>query len=164
MSRCASPSTKSPRLWPTACRTSTAAIYRDVLQAIEDLTFAVYRLEEYGVDTGERDSEERVRQRSVNFVGIMRTILLKRMESSVAALTATVDTLVGYLDQFLARLGEGKVLTPKQAHRLRAVLGGSLPDADADPDDWDPQGGGDAAGAARRACGRRRSAPAWKPT
>jgi len=102
-------------------------IYHEVLQAIENLTFAVYRLEEYGVDTGERDSEERVRQRSANFVGIMRTILLKRMESSVAALTATVDTLVHYLDQFLARLDDGKVLTPKQAHRLRAVLGGSLP-------------------------------------
>ena len=69
----------------------------------------------------------------------MRTILLKRMESSVAALTATVDTLVGYLDQFLARLAEGKVLTPKQAHRLRAVLGGSLPDADTDPEEWDPR-------------------------
>ena len=115
------------------------AIYHDVLDAIQDLTFAVYQLEDYGVDTGERDSEERVRQRSANFVGIMRTILLKRMESSVAALTATVDTLVLYLDQFLARLSEGKVLTPKQAHRLRAVLGGSLPDADTDPEEWDPR-------------------------
>ena len=115
------------------------AIYHDVLDAIQDLSFAVYQLEDYGVDTGERESEERVRQRSANFVGIMRTILLKRMESSVAALTATVDTLVGYLDQFLARLAEGKVLTPKQAHRLRAVLGGSLPDADTDPEEWDPR-------------------------
>ena len=114
-------------------------IYHEVLQAIENLTFAVYQLEDYGVDTGERDSEERVRQRSANFVGIMRTILLKRMESSVAALTATVDTLVLYLDQFLARLSDGKVLTPKQAHRLRAVLGGSLPDADTDPEEWDPR-------------------------
>ena len=114
-------------------------IYREVLDVVENLTFAIYQLEAYGVDTGEQETAERVRQRSANFVGIMRTILLKRMESSVAALTATVDTLVGYLDQFLARLDDGKVLTPKQAHRLRAVLGGSLPDADTDPAEWDPR-------------------------
>ena len=112
-------------------------IYRDVLDAVKDLTFAVYQLEAYGVETGEEETAERVRQRSANFLGIMRTILLKRMESSVAALASTVETLVSYLDQFLARLGDGKVLTPKQAHRLRAVLGGSLPDADADLAEWD---------------------------
>ncbi len=113
-------------------------IYREVLDAVTDLTFAVYQLEAYGVETGEQGSAERVRQRSANFLGIMRTILLKRMESSVAALTATVEALVAYLDQFLARLEDGKVLTPKQAHRLRAVLGGSLPDAESDPAEWDP--------------------------
>ena len=113
-------------------------IYREVLDAVENLTFAVYQLEAYGVDTGERDTAERVQQRSANFLGIMRTILLKRMESSVAALSATVEALVAYLDQFLARLDEDKVLTPKQAHRLRAVLGGSLPDAESDPAEWDP--------------------------
>ena len=30
------------------------AIYHDVLDAIQNLTFAVYQLEEYGIDTGER--------------------------------------------------------------------------------------------------------------
>ncbi len=114
-------------------------IYRDVLDAIEHLTFAVYRLDEYGVETGEKESKEQLRQRNANFVGIMRTILLKRMESSVAALTATVQSLVAYLDLFLSRLEAGKVLTPKQAYRLRAVLGGSLPDQEMDPEDWDPR-------------------------
>src|SRR5204862_8231256 len=38
-------------------------IYRDVIDAVEHLNFAVYQLESYGVDTGERDSEDRVRQR-----------------------------------------------------------------------------------------------------
>lgn len=114
-------------------------IYREVLDAVERLNFAVYQLESYGVDTGERDSEQRLRQRNANFVGIMRTILLKRMESSVTALSATVDAMVDYLELFLARLDAGKVLTPKQAQRVRAVLGGSLPDQDQDVDEWDPR-------------------------
>ena len=69
----------------------------------------------------------------------MRTILLKRMESSLAALTSTVQSLVSYLDLFLDRLDQGRVLTPKQAHRLRAVLGGSLPDGELDDEDLDPR-------------------------
>ena len=114
-------------------------IYRDVIDAIENLNFAVYQLESYGVDTGERDTVERIKQRNANFIGIMRTIILKRMESSVAALKCTVESLVRYLDLFLSKLGEGKVLTPKQAYRIRAVLGGSLPDQDQDVGDWDPR-------------------------
>ena len=35
-------------------------IYREVLDAVTDLTFAVYQLESYGVDTGEQDTDERV--------------------------------------------------------------------------------------------------------
>ena len=40
-----------------------------------------------------------------------------------------------YLDLFLAQLDTGRVVTPKQAYRLRAVLGGSLPDSELDIDD-----------------------------
>ncbi len=114
-------------------------IYRDVIDAIEHLNFAVYQLESFGVETGEKDSAERLKQRNANFVGIMRTILLKRMESSVAALATTMKSLVAYHDLFLVRLDKGKVITPKQAYRLRAVLGGSLPDQDQDVADWDPK-------------------------
>ena len=110
-------------------------IYRDIIDAIEHLNFAVYRLDEYGVQTGERETSAQLKQRNANFVGIMRTILLKRMESSLAALTATVRSLVDYLNLFLSRLEQGHVLTPRQAYKLRAVLGGSLPDQDQDVED-----------------------------
>ena len=113
-------------------------IYQDIISAIESLNFAVYRLDEYGVQTGERTSEARLRQRNANFVGIMRTILLKRMESSLAALTSTVKTLVDYLSLFLSRLEQGYVLTPKQAYKLRGILGGSLPDQDQDLEELEP--------------------------
>ena len=114
-------------------------IYLDIIDAIEHLNFAVYRLDEYGVETGEKETSAQLRQRNANFVGIMRTILLKRMESSLAALTSTVRSLVDYLNLFLARLEQGHVLTPKQAYKLRAVLGGSLPDHDQDVEDMDPR-------------------------
>ena len=114
-------------------------IYLDIIDAIEHLKFAVYRLDEYGVETGERETSAQLRQRNANFVGIMRTILLKRMESSLAALTSTVSNLVAYLNLFLSRLESGRVLTPKQAYKLRAVLGGSLPDQDQDVEELDPR-------------------------
>ena len=114
-------------------------IYLDIIDAIEHLNFAVYRLDEYGVETGEQETSAQLRQRNANFVGIMRTILLKRMESSLAALTSTVRSLVDYLNLFLARLEQGHVLTPRQAYKLRAVLGGSLPDHDQDVEDMDPR-------------------------
>ena len=114
-------------------------IYEDIIDAIENLKFAVYRLDEYGVETGEKETSAQLEQRNANFVGIMRTILLKRMESSLAALTSTVRSLVDYLNFFLARLEQGQVITPKQAHKLRGVLGGSLPDHDQDPEDMDPK-------------------------
>ncbi len=114
-------------------------IYQDVIDAIENLNFAVYQLESYGVVIEEKETVERIKQRNANFIGIMRTIILKRMESSVAALECTIDSLVKYFDLFLVKLGEGKVLTPKQAYRIRAVLGGSLPDQDQDVADWDPK-------------------------
>lgn len=112
-------------------------IYHDIIDAIEHLNFAVYRLDEFGVETGEKESSAQLMQRNANFVGIMRTIMLKRMESSLAALTSTVESLVDYLDLFLSRLEHGHVLTPKQAYKLRAILGGSLPDDDQDLEDLD---------------------------
>ena len=114
-------------------------IYLDIIDAIEHLKFAVYRLDEYGVETGERETSAQLRQRNANFVGIMRTILLKRMESSLTALTSTVRSLVAYLNLFLSRLESNRVLTPKQAYKLRAVLAGSLPDQDQDLEDLDPR-------------------------
>ena len=116
-------------------------IYQDVTAAIESLNFAVYRLDEYGLELGEQgrsSSAPQRRQRNANFIGIMRTILLKRMESSLAALTATVKGLVDYLNLFLAQLEQGYVLTPKQAYQLRATLGGSLPDHEQDMDELGP--------------------------
>lgn len=112
-------------------------IYTEVTATIEGLSFAVYDLESYGVETEEAESSERLKQRNQNFIGIMRTIFLKRMESSVIALMSTVRSMVEYSNLFLSHMeGQGRVLTPKDAQRLRAVLGGSLPDDSLELAEW----------------------------
>ena len=131
------PQHEIPRAIGYSLQSAYGDIYRNVLDAVENLNFAVYQLESYGVDTGAGDSSARLRQRNANFVGLMRTILLKRMESSVVALTRTVRSMASYLDFFVSQLDQGRVATPKQAYRLRVVLGGSLPDAELDPEDED---------------------------
>jgi hypothetical protein len=106
-------------------------IYQEIIETIQELSFAVYNLEEYGValDSGGKLSEGQVKGRNRTFIGIMRTIFLKRMESSVVALTNTVRGMVEYFDLFLRELDErDRVLTPKDNQRLRAALGRSLPD------------------------------------
>lgn len=112
-------------------------IYREITTTIEGLKFAVYDLESYGVQTGDAESSERLKQRNTNFIGIMRTIFLKRMESSVVALMSTVRGMVEYSNLFLAQLDEGRVITPKDAQRLRAALGGSLPDDSVEGAEWE---------------------------
>ncbi len=105
-------------------------VYSRVLEAIESLNFAVYNLEAYGIERpGVRHADtERVVTRNDAYIGIIRTIYLKRMESSVAALMATVRNQVNYLERFLYFLDQGKVLFAKERDRLRVLLRGALDD------------------------------------
>ncbi|MBS3957067.1 MAG: hypothetical protein KGZ40_06030 [Clostridiales bacterium] len=105
-------------------------VYSRVIEAIESLNFAVYNLEAYGIERPgmKRTDTESVVKRNDAYIGIIRTIYLKRMESSVAALMATVRNQVNYLDLFLSFLDQGKVLFAKERDRLRVLLGGALDD------------------------------------
>ena len=105
-------------------------VYKQVIKAIESLNFAVYNLEAYGVErpTDKKADKDRAIDRNTAFIGIIRTVYLKRMESSVAALIASLRNQIDYLESFRRFLGEGKVLFPKDRDRLRVMLGGSLSD------------------------------------
>ena len=105
-------------------------VYKQVIEAIERLNFAVYNLEEYGVErpTDKMADKDRAIERNTAFIGIIRTVYLKRMESSVAALAKSLRSQIDYLELFLKFLGRGKVLFPKDRDRLRVMLGGSLSD------------------------------------
>lgn len=105
-------------------------VYKQVIEAIERLNFSVYNLEEYGVErpTDKKADKDRAIDRNTAFIGIIRTVYLKRMESSVAALGASLRNQIDYLELFLKFLGRGKVLFPQDRDRLRVMLGGSLSD------------------------------------
>lgn len=105
-------------------------VYKQVIEAIERLNFAVYNLEEYGVErpTDKKAEKDRAIERNTAFIGIIRTVYLKRMESSVAALAASLRRQIEYLDSFLKFLAVGKVLFPRDRDKLRVMLGGSLSD------------------------------------
>lgn len=105
-------------------------VYKQVIEAIERLNFAVYNLEEYGVErpTEKNTDTNRAIERNSAFIGIIRTTYLKRMESSVAALAVSLRNQIDYLELFLKVLAEGKVLFPKDRDRLRVMLGGALSD------------------------------------
>lgn len=114
-------------------------IYQEIIDTIQRLSFAVYDLEAFGVQTAAAEDlqEGTLQQRNKSFIGIMKTIFLKRMESSVVALTATVRSMVQYLDLFLQEMEQrDRVLTPKDAQRLKVTLGGSLPDDAVEQDEW----------------------------
>jgi len=106
-------------------------VYKQVIETIERLNFAVYNLESYGIEReGKEQKEDRKKaiDRNESFIGIIRTTYLKRMESSVAALENSLRQQVFYLDLFLKLLESGKVLRPKDRDRLKVILGGSLAD------------------------------------
>jgi len=107
-------------------------IYGQVIDTINGLSFAVYNLELFGIEAELSDEAKKEREatlkRNESFIGIIKTTYLKRMESSVAALLATIDNHVRYQGLFLQTLHQGRVLRPKDAQRLKVMLGGSLSD------------------------------------
>ncbi|KPL19908.1 MAG: hypothetical protein AMJ92_00025 [candidate division Zixibacteria bacterium SM23_81] len=106
-------------------------IYKDVLETLSNLNFSIYNLERYGIPADTEDAkkeQERAIKRNESFIGILRTIYLKRMESSIAALLSSVSQQAIYLDIFLKLLEEGKILRPKSRDRMKIILGGHLTD------------------------------------
>ena len=58
------PEHEIPRAVGYSLKSLYGDIYREVLDTVEALNFAVYQLESYGVDTGTADSEARLQQRN----------------------------------------------------------------------------------------------------
>jgi hypothetical protein len=106
----------------------------DQLEAVLDpdqregaITFARYTPELYrrGEDGGEEQDDD---ARAAATVGLLRSGLLKRFESSAFAFRKTLDKLIGEHRTFLAALDRGHVVTTKFMHELSAADEGSLDD------------------------------------
>jgi superfamily II DNA or RNA helicase len=121
-----------PEALTYSLETVYAGIYQRVVSVVEDLNFAIYNLEEFGIEDPKKeeasDNLEAEVKRNRSFIGILKTTYLKRMESSVIALEASLKSQAAYLDLFLKFLEDGYVLRPKDRDRLKVSLGQSLTD------------------------------------
>jgi len=95
-------------------------LYYQIAEKIEkELNLAYYRLEEYRV-VGKKDEMELGRMKALG--GILQTLLLKRLESSVEAFRKSIQTQIDFLSTFKELFKEGKVLRKKFYNKYLAYL------------------------------------------
>jgi len=86
-------------------------LYYKIAEKIEkELNLAYYRLEEYRI-AGKKDVLELGRMKALG--GILQTLLLKRLESSVEAFRKSIDTQIEFLSAFKEVFKQGKILRKK---------------------------------------------------
>lgn len=101
-------------------------IYDRVVQVVEGLHMAPYRVEEYR--KGRRDAMEEGREQAL--CGIFRSRLLKRLESSVPALLRSTRALIAYFDAFRSFLLDGRLLTSDLFRKALSALRNAEEDED----------------------------------
>lgn len=95
-------------------------LYHRISEIIEkELTLAYYRLEEYRI-AGKKDEMELGRMKALG--GILQTILLKRLESSVESFRKSIHTQIEFLSHFKNVFKEGKILRKKFFNKYLACL------------------------------------------
>jgi len=85
-----------------------SGIYRQIVECIEGLRLAPYRLETYKKKGVERDQFEEGREEAL--VGIFKSRYLKRFESSIEAFRISVRRALEFLETFESYILDGKVL------------------------------------------------------
>lgn len=101
-------------------------LYAEISRKIEaDLTLAYYKLSEYNIS----EKKDRVKvQRGVALAGIFQTVLLKRLESSVAAFRKSVKSHSEFLIEFKKVVQKGKILRKKFFEKYINSLDESIED------------------------------------
>jgi superfamily II DNA or RNA helicase len=95
-------------------------LYHQIAEKIEkNLTLAYYRLEEYRT-AGTRDVMELGRMKALG--GILQTILLKRLESSVEAFRISIQSQIAFHEAFKKFFKQGKIIKKKFYDKYLASL------------------------------------------
>jgi superfamily II DNA or RNA helicase len=98
-------------------------LYSDISRTIsEKLTMAYYRILEYKKTEKLSKAEEMALGRMIALEGIFRTILLKRLESSVEAFRKSVANHVKFLERLKDYLEKGKLLTKQTYYKYVSNL------------------------------------------
>ena len=87
-------------------------MYKKISETLtEKLTMAYYRILEYRKEGVKTEEERLTLGRMIAIGGIFRTILLKRLESSVASFRKSIYNHIQFLEKLKQYLNEGKLLT-----------------------------------------------------
>ena len=124
------PKRKPPRNEYPAARANASsedseAFYYEIAKALSELNLALYNPSKYAI--GRADGRQR--QREYNLVGMMRVNLLKRLESSTCAISATMQRIIAKLDDGITRVER------HQAGGQASLTGGAIFAQDDEGDD-----------------------------
>ncbi|MEM2941594.1 MAG: helicase-related protein [Thermoproteota archaeon] len=95
------------------------AVYKQVLDTIDQLNLVPYRVEYYRLTIEEKERLEAEQRATLQKIG-----LLKRFESSVEAIKKSVKRLVDFYQYFEKALDQDKILDSKSFHRILHEMGG----------------------------------------
>ncbi len=94
------PRNEHPAALVKASKDESAAFYYGIAEALANLNLALYNRSKYVVGSADRQKG----QREFNLVGMMRVNLLKRLESSTCAVSATMGRIIDKLDDEIAQV------------------------------------------------------------
>ncbi|KKN41744.1 hypothetical protein LCGC14_0720130 [marine sediment metagenome] len=93
-------------------------MYRQIAETISDkLRMAYYKLLEYKKEGVLTEDEKMALGRMIGIGGIFKTILLKRLESSVESFRISIKRHITFLEKLKKYLDRGKLLTKKYFHK-----------------------------------------------
>ena len=94
-------------------------MYKEISEIISNqLTMAYYRMLEYRKDGITTEEEKLQLGRMISIGGIFRTILLKRLESSVESFRISINRQIIFLENLKAALNSGKILGKSDFSKL----------------------------------------------
>ncbi|MGP6219869.1 helicase-related protein [Caldiplasma sukawensis] len=106
-------------------------MYREISDVItEKLTMAYYKILDYRKEPLKTEEERLALGRMVAIGGIFRTILLKRLESSVDSFRKSILNHIHFLDKLKEYLKRGKILTKKSYLKYLLRVYDELEDGD----------------------------------
>src|SRR6266852_4502033 len=95
-------------------------IYDKIINRIETLRLAPYRLETYKKQGIRRDQFEEGREQAL--VGIFKSRYLKRLESSVEAFRISIRRALQFLETFESYILDGRILKSTDFHKALRYL------------------------------------------
>ncbi|MEO8493531.1 MAG: helicase-related protein [Planctomycetota bacterium] len=99
-------------------------LYDEIVAAIDALSLAPYKLEDYRKKSAIRDEEEHKWEtgREMALVGIFKTRFLKRLESSIEALRLSLKRALTFEETYKDYLLDGRVVSSKDFHKAMRFL------------------------------------------